>query len=251
MDQAERTADLLRDLNRVVVFTGAGISAESGIPTYRGADGMWKKYDPEKFASIEHFRRDPSYYWSFFRDERYPTLKKARPNPGHSALARLEAGGVLRCVITQNIDGLHQEAGSRNVIELHGNARFVGCLDCGMVYGMEEIASQLAPGKPPVPECMQCSGRLKPTVVLFGESLPEDAVQEAAQEASACDAMICVGTSLVVYPAAAFPLSTLENGGRLVIVNTEPTPMDNLAEIVVRKPAGEFLPELAQVLSAR
>jgi len=248
MDALDRAAELLSGRTRIVAFTGAGISAESGIPTYRGAGGLWGKYDPAKFASIQTFRENPATYWAFFRDLRYPILRDARPNAGHEALARLEAGGLLSALVTQNIDGLHQEAGSRRVVELHGNSRFVSCQQCGMTYGMKEIYAQLTEGKKAVPTCLQCGGRLKTTVVLFGEPLPPDALKEAAEAIEDCDAMISVGSSLVVYPAALFPQRAAAGGARLIIVNEEPTPLDAMADLAVGAKAGSFLPALADAL---
>ncbi|MHC4600324.1 MAG: SIR2 family NAD-dependent protein deacylase [Planctomycetota bacterium] len=244
MDFLEEAAALLGPCRRIVAFTGAGISAE----TYRGAGGLWGKYDPAKFASLDYFMKDPAYYWAFFRDQRYPLLRDARPNPGHIALAQLEEAGRLHAVITQNIDGLHAEAGSNRVIELHGNSRFVACLGCGAVYGMEAIHRQLAEAGKAVPECSHCDGRLKTTVVLFGESLPPDAVRDAARAVEACDGLIAVGSSLVVYPAALFPQQAAARGAKFLIVNAEPTPADGLADLVVHEKAGVFLPALADLL---
>lgn len=237
-----RAAEILSRSDYVVAFTGAGVSAESGIPTYRGEEGTWSKYDPAKFASLDYFLRDPAYYWSFFREERYPVLARAQPNPAHEALARLEASGRLRCVITQNIDGLQQMAGSQRVIELHGNTRFVACLDCGAEYGMDEVYEQLS-GRD-VPSCAGCGGRLKTRVVLFGEGLPQEALQESFRHASLCDAMLCVGSSLVVYPAAGIPRIAVDRGAKLIIVNADPTPLDRFAHVVLRGRAGEELPAI-------
>jgi NAD-dependent deacetylase len=241
-DDLARAAEAVRDASNIAAFTGAGISAESGIPTYRGDEGTWTRFDPARFASAEYFFRDPSYYWAFFREERYPVLCAAQPNPGHRALVRLEEEGKLRCVITQNIDGLHQEAGSREVVELHGNTRTIACLGCGRTYGMEEIYQQL--GQRPVPECLDCDGMLKTTVVLFGESLPRTALEKAFTCAARCELMIAVGSSLVVYPAAAVPQIAVEGGARLIIVNRDPTPLDALATVVLRGKAGEVLPRI-------
>ncbi|MHC5035677.1 MAG: SIR2 family NAD-dependent protein deacylase [Planctomycetota bacterium] len=248
MDFIDEAASLLGPCRRIVAFTGAGISAESGIPTYRGQGGLWGKYDPAKYASIDYFMKDPAYYWGFFRDLRVPILREARPNPAHLALARLEEEGRLAGVITQNIDGLHQEGGSKKVIELHGNSRFVACLGCGQVYGMEAIYEQLTEGGRKVPECGQCDGMLMTTVVLFGESLPPDALREAAALVSACDALMAVGSSLLVYPAALFPEQAAARGAKFLIVNAEPTPMDAIADLSVQVKAGEFLPLLVDRL---
>jgi NAD-dependent deacetylase len=248
MDAAAEAIGILKGCARIAAFTGAGISAESGIPTYRGAGGIWGKFDPARVAHVDTFREDPSLYWEFFRAVRYPSLRDAKPNAGHAALARLEAAGRLSCVVTQNIDGLHRAAGSKRVIELHGNSRRIECLDCGAVFGMEEVHGQMAAGGKKVPACAACGGRLKPAVVFFGEGLPPDALREAAEETEACDAMLCVGSSLVVYPAAAFPESVAARGAPVLIVNADPTPLDPHARFVTRVPAGTFLPALAEKL---
>ncbi len=239
---AEELRQMIGRAARMVAFTGAGISAESGIPTYRGAGGVWNKYDPDKYANVNYFFRDPSYYWSFFRDVRYGVLRDARPNEGHRALARLEQKGVLKAVITQNIDGLHQEAGSENVFELHGNTRRIVCLNCGAGYGIDEVRRQIETELPP--SCKSCGGMLKPDVVMFGEALPEDTVELAAQEAGSCDLMVSVGSSLVVQPAASMPVIAKRAGAALVIVNRDPTPLDSMADLVIRQSASEVLSAL-------
>ena len=227
---------------RLVAFTGAGISAESGIPTYRGAGGVWHKYDPAKYADIGQFLEDPSYYWNFFKDVRYPALRRAEPNAAHRALARLEERGTLRAVITQNIDGLHQAAGSRRVLELHGNTTRIRCMNCGVTYGMDEVYTQIGTRLPPL--CSACDGPLKPDVVFFGEALPGDVLEEAAAESRGCDLLLVVGSSLVVHPAASLPVMAKDGGARLVIVNRDPTPLDPLADLVIHAAASEVLERL-------
>ena len=224
---------------RMVAFTGAGISAESGIPTYRGAGGVWTQYDPGKYANIDYFLEDPSYYWNFFRDVRYPVLKQAAPNAAHRALAELEARGPLRAVITQNIDGLHQAAGSRQVLELHGNTRRILCLGCGRAHTLDEVYGQTHERMPPV--CSSCAGMLKPDVVFFGEALPEEVLAQAVRETQTCDLYLVVGSSLVVQPAATLPALATRSGARLIIVNKDPTPLDAIADLVVREAATEAL----------
>ncbi len=239
-----RACELVRDSAYIVAFSGAGISAESGIPTYRDADeSLWVKYDPEKVVQIDAFLSDPAPFWHFFLDVRYRAITEASPNPGHAALARMEAGGRLKAVITQNIDGLHQAAGSRRVIELHGNTRSIACLRCHTRYGIEEVYQQLQQELPP--PCRRCGGALKPEVVFYGEALPELALAEAAAEIMTCDLLIAIGSSLRVYPAAALPEQAKANGARLIIVNKTPTPYDHLADGLLRAPAGEALPVLA------
>jgi NAD-dependent deacetylase len=228
-------------------LTGAGVSAESGIPTFRGDGGLWTKFDPIKVASIEYFMADPTAYWKVSKDRGRLALA-ARPNPGHDALAALEAAGHLAAVVTQNTDGLHQESGSRNVIEVHGSGRTVQCLDCGNREPRSEVQARLEVQMPP--RCKVCGGVfLKPTVVLFGEAMPQAAIQEAFALAREADVMLVVGTSLVVYPAADIPLVAVTAGAKLVVVNAEPTPFDELAEVVIRGKSGEVLPEIVELIS--
>lgn len=241
-----RARELIAQASRIVAFTGAGISAESGIPTYRDAPtSLWSKYDPDKFANINYFLRDSSLYWRFFQDVRYQAISSAKPNPGHAALAAMERAGKLAAVITQNIDGLHQAAGSRCVIELHGNTRSIRCLGCGEGYTMEAVYEQLKTQLPP--PCRSCGGMLKPEVVFFGEALPQKALMAAADAIHACDLLIAVGSSLLVYPAAALPEQAKAHGAKLIIVNMTPTPFDHLADGLLHEPAGTVLPVLAEV----
>ena len=241
----DQLVEIFRRAETWVGFTGAGISAESGIPTYRGTGGaLWSKYDPNIYASVSGFMNDPTYYWSFFRDERYPILKSAKPNAAHQTLAEWETAGKIRCVITQNIDGLHRAAGSKDVIELHGNTRRFYCLECGKEYSHEEAYQMMQEVMPP--PCDDCSGRIRPDVVFFGEMLPKDALERAYQEAEQCDLMLAVGSSLGVYPAADIPQQAVANGAELVIINRDPTPLDGIARAVIREPAGEVLPRLSE-----
>jgi NAD-dependent deacetylase len=230
--------DIITKSNQIVAFTGAGLSSESGIPTYRGVGGLWTKYDPSKCANIDYFNHNPSLYWNFFKDVRYPTISKARPNPAHYYLVELERKGILKCVITQNIDGLHQMAGQSNVIELHGNNRRIICINCRQVYSMDEIYRRLDKVLPP--KC-NCGGKLKPDVVFFGESLPTRAIIDAEKAAKNCDTFLVLGSSLVVYPAAQIPIIAKENGAILVIVNMDTTPLDRVADLVIHKPASHVL----------
>jgi NAD-dependent deacetylase len=236
---SEQLGEMIRRSSYIVAFTGAGISADSGIPTYRGSGGVWNQYDPDKYANVNYFFRDPAYYWNFFKDVRYPSLKAASPNAAHEALAGLERRGRLKAVITQNIDGLHQEAGSSRVLELHGNTRSISCLHCGHSYGIDEVRTMLDEQLPP--PCRECGGMLKPDVVLFGESLPMDALNEAGEEARTCDLFLSVGSSLVVQPAASMPAIAKRAGASLVIVNKDETPLDSLADLIIRDSASSAL----------
>jgi NAD-dependent deacetylase len=244
--KVRQAAEILSSARRGLALTGAGVSAESGIPTFRGEGGLWKQYDPVKVASIEYFMADPSAYWRVSKDRGRVALA-ARPNPGHHALAALEAAGHLARVVTQNTDGLHQEAGSRNVIEIHGSSRTVQCLDCGTREPRADVQARLDVEMPP--RCKVCGGTfLKPTVVLFGEPMPQAAVAKAFALAREADLVLVVGSSLVVYPAADVPLVALRSGARMIVINAEPTPFDELAEVVIHGRSGEVLPEIVGLI---
>lgn len=238
-ENINKLKEIISNSKQLVAFTGAGLSAESGIPTYRGAGGLWSKYDPSKYADINYFMQDPSYYWNFFKEVRYPILKDAQPNAAHFALAELEKQGKLILSITQNIDGLLQIAGQENVCELHGNTRKIKCLNCDKKYPMEEIYQLLDEKLPP--DCPGCKGLLKPDVVLFGEQLPQDELNKAYHAAQMCDTFLVVGSSLVVYPAAQVPVIAKSKGAILVIVNIDPTPLDGEADLVINMKASEVL----------
>ena len=239
-------AEIISSARRGLALTGAGVSAESGIPTFRGEGGLWKQYDPVKVASIEYFMADPSAYWRVSRDRGRVALA-ARPNAGHHALAALESTGHLAAVVTQNTDGLHQESGSLNVIEIHGSSRTVQCLDCGTREPRADVQARLHEELPP--RCKVCGGAfLKPTVVLFGEPMPQAAVTKAFALAREADVVLVVGSSLVVYPAADIPLVALRSGARMIVVNAEPTPFDQLAEVVIHGRSGEVLPEIVELI---
>src|SRR6267143_1955088 len=226
----QRAAEMLSSARRAVALTGAGVSAESGIPTFRGAGGLWSQYDPIKVASIDTFLEDPGAYWKVSK-ERGPAVLAARPNAGHMALAALEQAGHLVAVVTQNTDGLHQDAGSKRVIELHGSGRTVQCLHCGARERRADVQARLDIEMPP--RCKVCGGVfLKPTVVLFGEAMPVAAVREAFALARQADVMLVVGSSLLVYPAADVPLVAVRSGAPMIVINAEPTPFDRLAEVV-------------------
>jgi NAD-dependent deacetylase len=217
-----------------VALTGAGISAESGIPTFRSKGGLWEKFDPTVYASIEVFRRDPSRYWSI-RGEFIRNYDAYQPNSGHRALAELESMGLLRRVITQNIDGLHRKAGSQNVTEIHGSLREIFCVSCGREYR----APRIPEGMPP--RC-ECGGVLKPNTVLFGEPLPAQALETAWREAGGSGVMLVIGTSAVVQPAASLPYIAKEHGAAVVEVNIERA-FSN-ADYFLEGQAGTVLPAL-------
>jgi NAD-dependent deacetylase len=223
-------ATLLRARQPCVVLTGAGISTESGIPDFRSPTGIWKQYDPMEYATIEAFRRDPVKVWEFYA-LRLDALARAEPNAGHLALAELERHGLVQAVVTQNIDGLHQRAGSQEVIEVHGSIRTATCLACG-----EEA--------PAMPRCPRCGEIMKPGVVMFGELLPEGAMERATELARAAGLLLVVGSALEVYPVAGLPEETLSAGGALAIVNRGATPYDGRADLKIDAGAGETLSTL-------
>jgi NAD-dependent deacetylase len=252
-DRLDRAAELMAAVERVVAFTGAGVSTESGIPDFRGATGVWTKYDPDDFSFPNFMRSEDARrrYWAVGR-ELYRAMRAARPNPAHEAMLALERAGRLDCVITQNVDDLHQRAGvaPAKVIELHGNATRVRCLACGQRCSRDAVQARLDAGEA-VPACDACGGILKPFTVLFGEPMPADAVRLAEARARAAGVFLVAGSSLAVYPAAYMPLYARESGARLVIVNLTPTRLDDAADVVLRGPAGAVLPELAARVRAR
>jgi NAD-dependent deacetylase len=243
---AERLADLLRASERAVVLTGAGISVPSGIPDFRTpGKGLWEKVDPMEVAHIDVFRREPDRFWHFYGD-RFASLRDVQPNRAHEVVAELERRGIVRAVVTQNIDRLHRAAGSRNVIEVHGSIEWCICPDCGGRVGIDRIMEHLS-GHAGAPECEACIAPLKPNVVLFGELLPEQAMADAYSLAAEADLMLCIGSSLEVYPVASLPGLVLENGGSLAIVTQGPTAYDGDAEVKLQ---GDVVQELEAVLAA-
>lgn len=229
--------DVLRCAGRVAVLTGAGVSAESGVPTFRDAQtGLWARYSPEELATPEAFRANPQLVWDWYAWRR-KLVAQAVPNPGHRALAALQRQCRAFRLITQNVDGLHQRAGSRDVVELHGNIARVKCFDgCGVVEAYDET------GRPP--RCPACGAWLRPDVVWFGEMLPPEALATAERAAAECDAFLSVGTSAVVYPAADLPWRAKRAGAVLVEINRDETPLSGQVDHLLRGPAGEILPAL-------
>lgn len=240
-----RLAELIRQSRSTVALTGAGVSVPSGIPDFRTPEtGLWANVDPMEVAHIDVFERDPARFWSYYRP-RFQSLGDKRPNAAHEALAELERRGLLEGVITQNIDCLHRKAGSENVVEVHGSIETSSCRGCAASYGIDEVEELFdADG---VAICATCAGPVKPDVVLFGEMLPERAMQQAQALAAEAELMLCVGSSLVVHPVAALPELTLSNGGKLAIVTQGPTPYD---EAVVLKLGGEVDAELSALAAA-
>ena len=241
-----RVAELLLEAERAVVLTGAGISVPSGIPDFRTpGTGLWENVDPMEVAHIDAWRRDPDRFWSFY-GQRFASLTDKRPNDAHRALAELERRGLVRGVITQNIDRLHRMAGTERLIEVHGSIEWSVCLECRGRQPIERVVELLAAADG-APECPACIAPLKPDVVLFGELLPERALAEAHALAADADLMLCVGSSLEVYPVAGLPAVTSGAGGRLALVTQGPTPYDRDAAV---KLEGDVVDELGAVLGA-
>jgi NAD-dependent deacetylase len=244
--RAERLAALLRNAHRAVVLTGAGVSVPSGIPDFRSpGTGLWENVDPMEVAHVDAWRRDPDRFWEFY-GQRFASLLDKQPNEAHLALAELERRGLIRAVITQNIDRLHRMAGTERLIEVHGSIEWSVCLRCGGKVPIERVVELLREGRG-APECAACVAPLKPDVVLFGELLPERAIAEAQALALEADLLVCVGSSLEVHPVAGLPALTRGGGGRLALVTQGPTPYDGDADV---KLSGDVVEELQAVLAA-
>jgi NAD-dependent deacetylase len=241
----ERLGGLLRESGFTVALTGAGISVPSGIPDFRSpGTGIWEKVDPLEVATIQAFQRDPARFWSFYRP-RFEALGDKRPNSAHEALVELERRGMLEAVITQNVDRLHRKAGTERLIEVHGSIDTSSCTSCGASWPLQEVEGLFDDDG--VAVCSNCAGLVKPDVVLFGELLPAAAMEEAEQLAARADLLLCVGSSLEVYPVARLPELTLASGGRVAIVTKGPTPYDDEAAVRME---GDVVEDLGAVLAA-
>lgn len=227
------------------VLTGAGVSAESGVPTFRNPGGLWERFRPEELASFEAFMRNPDLVWEWYR-YRKKVMSEVGPNPGHGALAQMQDLVPDFTLVTQNVDNLHQRAGSRNVVELHGNITRSFCVECGLQAGSEEQAADDR-----LPRCKACGGLLRPDVVWFGELLPEGAFQKAMEAAHRCDVFLCVGTSGVVYPAASIPIAARSAGAYVVEINPEYTDLSSRMSETILGRSGEILPALVPHLTQR
>jgi NAD-dependent deacetylase len=239
--EMEKLRSMIEESKRGVVFTGAGISTESGIPDFRSPGGIWTKYQPinfRDFMASEEMRRE-SWRRKFASDA---VMKKAQPNAGHLAVAKLVQQGKVSSVVTQNIDGLHQLSGvpDDKVIELHGNATYAACLDCNKRYELEDIRVVFEKDET-LPVCEQCSGIIKTATISFGQAMPVAEMQAAEAETMACDLFLAIGSSLVVYPAAGFPELAKRNGARLIILNRDATPLDGIADLVLHTEIGPTL----------
>ena len=239
-----KAAEIIKKSKNMIALTGAGISVESGIPDFRSAGGLWDKYDPAIYASIYSFKSMPEKVWEMIF-EMIEMTDNAKPNPGHTALAELEKMGLLKAIITQNIDNLHQEGGSRNVVEYHGNAKKLECLKCSKDFSPEQFNVHIKE----VPVCPDCEKILKPSVVFFGEMIPHDALFNAQKYAEKADVVLVVGTSAIVYPAAGIPAIAKSNGAKIIEFNLEETELTHdITDVFIQGPAGETLPALAELL---
>jgi NAD-dependent deacetylase len=246
----EDAARLIREAKHVVALVGAGLSVESGIPPFRGPGGLWTKYGEPDMRGFERFLEDPKLWWEQRRSEQggstkelVDALNQAGPNAGHVALMEMEHMGLLKHIITQNIDNLHQEAGSVAITEIHGNRTKLRCLGCNRRWPLEGFPIEQLP-----PSCPDCGGVVKTDTVMFGEPIPRDALEECLRQADQCDCMLLVGTSASVYPAAGFPSDVKRSGGVLIEVNPHETPLTEQADVVLRGPAGESLPRVVERL---
>jgi NAD-dependent deacetylase len=247
MTEIDRLREMIDGARRIVAFTGAGISTESGIPDFRSPGGIWTKYQPiyfDDFMSSEEMRRE-AWRRKFATDE---TMQKAEPNAGHRALARLVEQGRMTAIITQNVDGLHQRSGvpDSKIIELHGNTTYASCLDCGQRYELEPIR-QAFHAHGTLPSCEKCDGIVKTATISFGQAMPEIQMARAQDETLQCDLFIVLGSSLVVYPAAGFPRIAKRRGARLVILNRDPTDQDDAADLVLHNEIGPTMSRVVGV----
>lgn len=247
-DFSDALVDRLAEADHVAVLTGAGISAESGVPTFRDEDGLWEKFDPQELANVEAFLDNPELVQGWYR-HRCELVEEAEPNAGHRALVDLEAHVSKLAVVTQNVDDLHNRAGSSTVVELHGNITHNYCMDCECPADAETVDAAIQEGEPA--RCRDCSGLIRPDVVWFGEMLPPDAVERADAATSRADVFLSVGTSAVVYPAAQFPLEARANGAYVAEVNPNATGITDEVHESIRGPAGEVLPALCEAVAAR
>ncbi len=244
MDDYKAIAELLKEKKYLVAFTGAGISVDAGIPAFRGGQGLWEKYDPMEYAEIRAFYHNPEKVWVMLR-EMSRVILEAKPSMAHLALGELERKGILKAVITQNVDGLHHVAGNTNVIEYHGNHRWLTCVSCGKRIPLAMDVVNIHP----YPRCEKCNRALKPDVIFFGEGIPMAAAMQANQEAEICNVLLIVGTSGVVYPAAAIPPAAKSNGATIIEINVEKTPFtDSITDHFLKGTASEVLPKILEFL---
>ena len=237
----QRAAKDILHSKKTIALTGAGISVDSGIPAFRGSQGLWEKYDPDEYAHINAFYSNPDRVWIMLK-EMFSLIMIAKPNPAHIGLAELERMGLLSSIITQNVDGLHQAAGSRNVIEFHGTHRTLSCLKCSTKIEGASLTLEDLP-----PHCSHCSSLLKPDVVFFGEPIPWEAQIRSLKETKSCSAMLVIGTSAVIYPAASIPITAKERSAIIIEINKEPTPLTNqISDYLISGSASEIIPAIVE-----
>jgi NAD-dependent deacetylase len=244
----DKAVKIIKNSENIVVFSGAGISTESGIPDFRSENGIWSRYDPSLHANYFVFLENPEPFWTM-HTELSEELDDAQPNAAHEAIAELEKMGKVNSVITQNIDMLHQKAGSGKyddvpVYELHGSYAKIKCIDCGKEYELDEIDTK----KEPYPVCKECSGYIKPKVILFGESLPVGVFNSAIRSVKGADCLLMIGSSLQISPANSIPSTAKQHGAKVIFINKEPTVMDDLADVIVQGKAAEIFSELMKKL---
>ncbi|MCH8994205.1 MAG: NAD-dependent deacylase [Chloroflexi bacterium] len=250
-EQLERAAQIVADSSYLIALVGAGMSKESGIPTFRGGDGLWDKHGEPPMDGYQRFLADPAAWWAERLSQQQQggelaqAIEEAKPNPGHIALAEMERAGYLKHIITQNIDNLHQVAGSTAITEIHGNRTKMRCIECSNRWLREEFVTDEMP-----PRCPDCEGLVKGDTVMFGEPIPQGALESCYREAQRADAVLLLGTSAVVYPAAEFPAIAHRRGAKLIEVNPQETPLSDICSAVLRAPSGEALPKLLERVTA-
>ncbi len=245
-EKIEQAAQMISKSTSNIALTGAGVSTKSGIPDFRGPDGLWTKVDPTKFASINGFLSDPKGWWEMAL-ELAPVIMNAKPNSSHTMLAKLEKMGLLDCLITQNVDGLHQMAGSKNVLEVHGSLFSATCTVCHIQVDRKYLEKAMKKRQIPV-MCPTCGGLLKLDTIFFGEALPQKALGAAVEAARNCELLLTVGSYLVVYPVATLPTIAKQSGAKFIIINQEPTPLDQMADLVFHAEAGETLTQIVKAI---
>ena len=251
-EKMNETADTILRAQYVAALTGAGMSVESGIPPFRGPGGLWTKHGEPPMDGHQRFLADPKKHWEERLNPKGPmvelrkALETAAPNPGHTALAELEEMGILKALITQNVDNLHRSAGSSNVLEIHGNYTLLRCINCNSRYERDEISFESLP-----PKCPKCSGIIKGDTVAFGEPIPPDVLQGCQEVSSKCDCMLVIGTSATVYPAAAFPREILRQGNPVIEINLYESDLTPLCQISLQGPSGEIMPRLVGIIKEK
>lgn len=244
-----QAATLLQKSDYTIALTGAGMSVDSKIPDFRSAGGLWTKYNPAEYATISAFRSDPVKVWKMLK-EMFSLVTEANPNPGHTALAELEKMGLVKAVITQNIDNLHQEAGSKEVIEFHGNGSYLSCMMCNGKWSAQQAKQMAEKSKLWPPECPSCAQILKPDVVFFGETIPQGALLHSHAHAEKADLILVMGTSATVTPASSLPLIVKQSGGKIIEFNIEQTQLTDVADVVLLGSTSKTVPALVKVLQS-